>query len=141
MGESSFLRRLTRRKVILLWVVLVFLAGAILSFAPDLVKGILGVSAGVLGLISALLLKLGRVKPGSPWAGETLLGMLLLAIGLLGFGLNYLFDAFEEVAASESNPPMLVGLVLFIMFLGIPVGLVIEVRARKKRSSRSGARD
>jgi hypothetical protein len=124
-----------------LWVVLVILAGAILSFAPDLVKGILGVATGVSGVISAFLLKFGRVKPGSPWAGETFLGMLLLGIGVLGFGLEHLSAAFEEVAASESNPPVIMGLVLLIKFLGIPVGMVIEVRARKKRKSRSEARD
>jgi hypothetical protein len=146
MGESSFLRGPTRRQVVLLGVLLV--VGAIFIFFPDwdrgnvgIALGILGIAAGVFGLISTLLLKLGKVKPGSSSAGETVLGMLLSSIGLLGFGLDHLFAALEESAASGFRLPMILVEVLPFMILCLFVGLVIEWRAGKKRESRSEAID
>jgi len=46
-----------------------------------LVGPVLTLALGVLGLISTLLLKLGKLKPGSRWAFGTVLGGLFMIVG------------------------------------------------------------
>ncbi len=75
MPDPSLLQRLKERKLV--QGLLFILAVAIVLVAPPLVTGGLGMALGVLGLISALLLRLGKGKPGTSGAGETPLGMLI----------------------------------------------------------------
>jgi len=90
----------------------------------------------VLMLTGALLLKLGKLKPGSFPASETPLGGFLMAIGILGMALNWMQPAFDEPAIVESVP---VQILILIMIVGFGVGLWIEWKARKVRKARSEA--
>jgi hypothetical protein len=110
---------------------LIVLAVVIVVLVPPLVKGSLAVVAGVLGSIWALLLRIGKVRPGAFWSGERPLGILLLSIGLLGFGLDFLFEAF----ALELPLTSPWSVILLIMIACLPLGLMIEWRARSARRS------
>ena len=134
MSEPSLLRRVKERQFLQM-TTLVILTGAIVLFAPTLVKGSLAIVVSALGLVSALLLRLGKVKPGSIWAGNSSLGMLLLSLGLLGFGLDYVLEAFA-LEVPLASP---LGVILLMMILCLPFGLVFEWRGRKAREARTGA--
>jgi len=136
MSEQSPPRRVKGRRLVQA-AVLVILTGTIVLFAPALVKGILAMVVSALGLVSALLLRRGKVRPGSTWAGNSFWGMLLLSLGLLGFGLDFLFQALA-VEVPLASP---LGVALLIMILCLPFGLVLEWRGRKAREARSRAED
>ena len=146
MNESSSPKPLSKRDVGLIWTFFIFLAAALFFFLPDSLDGIkdrlfatMGLTFGSLALISALFLKAGKVEPGSSWAGETFRGMLLLSLGMLGFGLDYLSSGLAEGASSEVRLPTLVEVVLLLMILCLPFGLVVEWKARKERRSKGSA--
>ena len=73
---------------------------------------------GVTGVISALLLRLGTLKSGGMWGG-TPLGVLLLALALLAWGLGGLYPVLDWLT------PM--------AFVLCAVGLWMEAKARKAR--------
>ncbi len=73
---------------------------------------------GVTGVISALLLRLGTLKSGGVW-GVTPLGVLLMALGLLAFGIGGLYPVLDLVEP--------------IGFVLLAVGLWMEAKARKVR--------
>ena len=86
----------------------------------DFVLAGLMVAFGVSGLIFALLLKLGKLKPGFHWAAggfASPLGGSLMAIGFLGAGLSYLEDAFDQAAVLEYRFPILADVVIHIMMV------------------------
>jgi hypothetical protein len=133
MAESSFLRLLKERQSVQ-WALVFILVWAVVLFVPPLAKGILAVALGVLGLISSLRLRLGKVEPGGTWSGEKPLGLMLLSVGFLGFGLDYLFES----AAFESPVDTFLGVVLLIMIACLPFGLVIEWKAGRARRRTRG---
>jgi hypothetical protein len=143
MNESSSPKPLEKRDVGLIWVLVIALALALFFFLPDSLNGIkdrlfatMGLTFGSLALASALFLKAGKVRPGTSWAGETVQGMVLLSLGMLGFGLDYLISGLAEGASSGIRLPTLVEVVLLLMILCLPFGLVVEWKARKQRRSK-----
>ena len=79
---------------------------------------ILMTAIGGSGVVVAILLRLGMLKSGSTW-GETPLGVLLLALALLAWGLGGLYPVLDWLT------PM-----AFVLFA---VGLWMEAKARKVR--------
>ena len=81
-----------------------------------------------LALANALLLKMGKVKPGGWfWGGQSPLGMALMGIGVLGFGFGDMGSPDPPSSPAEA--------VFLILALCVPVGLVIEARARRRKKA------
>jgi hypothetical protein len=140
MTDYTAIRGQARTRTILL-VLLIILLCVLLLLASDLTKGVIAGTIGVVGLFFTVLLKLGKINTGMSWVGDTTpLRMLLLSMGLLGFGLDDLISALEDTSASGFHLPTAVGVVLLVMMACLPVGLVMEWRARRRRKPRSGAR-
>jgi hypothetical protein len=87
---------------------------------------ILMIVAGVLGIINAVLLRLGTVGPGRS-LGQTPLGVLLSALALLAWGVGGLYPVLDWLAP--------------IAFVLIVVGLWMEAKARKARQRGGAGKD
>ena len=86
----------------------------------------------------ALLLKLGKLKPGTRWGLETPLGGLLWTIAFLGAGLEWVVEVIEDSAVLEYRVPASAENVIGLMWVvGIGGALWIEARARKARKASS----
>jgi len=100
----------------------------------DFVFACFWLAFGVWGVVFALLLKLGKVKPGSLLAlgFHTPLGGLIFFTGFLVFGLSEVF---------EYPFPTPKQIVIPMMLVAYFVGSWIEWKARKARKARSEAND
>ena len=93
---------------------------------PESLFSTIFIVLGCLGLVSALVLKMGLVKPGVVW-GQTPVGVALLGLGglLMGFGSRY----------GQAWGTVLEGLVSVVGLLSFISGLRLEGKARLEHGS------
>lgn len=113
----------------------ILVALAVVFLGPLWMKGMLGVALGIAGLVVVILVKRGIKEPKSFRPLRTPVGVLLLSIGVLGFGLDDLLTAFEVPGSSGFGLQMILEAVLVVMILCLFVGIVVEWRAWRNRPS------
>ena len=117
------------------WGVLILFVFLVAFFASDRTKGLIAFTFGGIGLPASLLLKLGRIKPGTFWVGNTTpLRSSMMSVGLLGIGIDYLLQAWETRSGQELNMPLVLDVFLLLMILCLFVWAAMEWRAFRRRA-------